>query len=147
MNRTTKWGIGSFLAALLAWFGLNRPANATPAAPSTRVMIAPTVAGNDSLIVTWTAPAPQGSAVDSYRVTIRTNGVVTVTAQPIVGTRFAMWLGSVPPGQTVLLAVTVAAHNAAGWGPESSPPATISYTGADLLPGAPTVTLQIKPVP
>jgi plastocyanin len=132
------WSLGSLFAALLVWLGLG--ARPVPAAPVVRA-----VAGADSLIVSWSAPANSGSAIDGYRVTVRSDGQSTGAPVTVPGLRFAWAIAGVAPGQTVTLTVTVEAHNAKGYGPPGA--ASLAYTAADLVPGAPAVQLQVKPTP
>lgn len=144
MGRKGKWSVGALLAALLVWLGIGT-AGAAPSAPVTGAALV--VAATDSLIVSWSAPANSGSAVDGYRVTIRSNGQIATTPASVGAgiTRFAWAIAGVQPGQTVTLAVSVEAHNAKGYGEAGT--ASVSYTATDLVPGAPTVQLQVKPVP
>jgi hypothetical protein len=113
----------------------------TPTAPT--VPAAPTgvsaVPGNGSATVSWTAPSNGGSAVTSYTVT----PFIGTTAQTPVTVS-----GSPPATSTTVLGLsngvaytfTVAASNAIGAGPASSPSAPVTPTTV----GPPTFVQQVN---
>ena len=77
---------------------------------------------NDTLIATWSAPAPGDSPIDQYQITITSNGDTSATPSPSTqtvsgATLTAYFTADSNPGWSV----TVQAHNAAGWGPSSTP--------------------------
>ena len=87
---------------------------------STSLPGAPTItgvsAGNRTLTVSWNPPAVTGnSAVSDYRVTL-TPGALTKLA---TGSESSATITLLTNGTTYT--ITVAAKNAAGWGPESGP--------------------------
>jgi hypothetical protein len=140
MNRKMKWSLGGLIAAILAFFGISS-AGAAPSAPKDLTLFV-----GDSLIVTWTAAPTTGSAVQDYRVTIKTNGQIANTPATVPASvlRFAWNILGVAPGQTVTLEACVEAHNTK-WGPAAC--GTTSYTVGDIAPGAVTIQLQVKPIP
>jgi Fibronectin type III domain len=66
--------------------------------------------------IRWTAPSPGNSVIDQYEV-MATGGGQTLTSY-VSGSTLADYL---TPQPADLLTVTVRAHNAAGWGPWSTP--------------------------
>lgn len=147
MNKKKAAGFMAVLAAFLAaLFGRGNPANAAPSAPARlTVAVAATAAGPDSVVVAWDAPPNTGSAVDAYRVTMFVNGQLAMTPASVGGgvARFAWAITGIAPGQTVTVLARVEAHNRKGWGPPGE--ASAPYTATDMIPGAPTVRLEIKP--
>ena len=96
-----------------------------PAAPSA-------VAGTGTAVVSWSAPAANGSAITGYRVT----PYIGSTAQPVqvfAGTATSQTLTGLTAGTAYTF--TVAATNGLGTGAPSAPSAAVTPYG---LPGAPT---------
>ncbi|MDQ1444150.1 MAG: hypothetical protein QOI20_614 [Acidimicrobiaceae bacterium] len=91
--------------------------------------------GGDTVIdVTWNAPASEGaSPVTGYTVWVRHNGSV-VTTDTVSGSTFADQITGLTNGLSY--DITVAAMNATGAGPESSPPVSATPSGK---PGQPTI--------
>ena len=102
-------------------------ADSTPSAPLTPFTIpaAPTIgvatAGNASASVAFTANGNGGAAIDQFRVTCNPGAVsATGSASPITVTGLSN-------GTTYTC--TAAAHNAAGWGPESASSNSVTPPG------------------
>jgi hypothetical protein len=71
----------------------------------------------DMLVVTWAAAVPGDSPIDQYRITINgSDGGGTFTRTVSGATLTASFSVSDNPDW----AITVQAHNAAGWGPSST---------------------------
>ncbi len=93
-------------------------------------------AGNAQVNLSWTAPASDGgAAISSYRITPYIGG----TAQTPIAT------GSAATSRTITgltngttYTFTVAATNAAGTGPDSSPSAALTPSAGPTVPGAPS---------
>lgn len=73
---------------------------------------------NDTLVVTWSAAVPGDSPVDQYQITITGSDGAGTFTQAVDGTTLTTYFTvDFVPNWTV----TVQAHNAAGWGPSSTP--------------------------
>ncbi len=73
---------------------------------------------NDTLVVTWSAAVPGDSPVDQYQITITGSDGAGTFTQTVGGTTLTTYFAvDFIPNWTV----TVQAHNAAGWGPSSTP--------------------------
>ena len=73
---------------------------------------------NDTLVATWSAAVPGDSPVDQYQITITgSDGAGTFTQVVDGSTLTTYFTVDFVPNWTV----TVQAHNAAGWGPSSTP--------------------------
>lgn len=73
---------------------------------------------NDTLVVTWSAAVPGDSPVDQYQITITGSDGAGTFTQTVDGTTLTTYFTvDFIPNWTV----TVQAHNAAGWGPSSTP--------------------------
>lgn len=93
-------------------------------------------AGNGQVSLTWTAPASDGGAsITSYRIT----PYIGATAQTPIATGSAA-TSRVITGLTngTAYTFTVAATNAAGTGPDSTPSAALTPSAGPTVPGAPT---------
>ena len=96
------------------------PATIPPSAPTNVVAswLNPDPSGPDTLNVNWQAAVPGNSPVDQYLVTITGSDGAGTFTQTVSGTTLTTYFTEDPtPNWTV----TVQAHNAAGWGPVSSP--------------------------
>lgn len=101
----------------------------------------------DTLVVDYTAPAPNGgSPITGYDVRIKMDNTLVKTIANPAGVMQAKWvIAGVGPSQTVQLVACGNARNAMGAGPESCSTA-LAYTGADLVPGQlQTITVTKKP--
>ncbi|HEV2454441.1 MAG TPA: fibronectin type III domain-containing protein, partial [Verrucomicrobiae bacterium] len=73
---------------------------------------------NDTLVVTWSAAVPGDSPVDQYQITITGSDGAGTFTQAVDGTTLTTYFTvDFVPNWTA----TVQAHNAAGWGPSSTP--------------------------
>lgn len=73
---------------------------------------------NDTLVATWSAAVPGDSPVDQYQITITGSDGAGTFTQTVDGTTLTTYFTvDFIPNWTV----TVQAHNAAGWGPASTP--------------------------
>ena len=72
----------------------------------------------DTLVATWAAAVPGNSPIDQYQITITGSDGAGTYTQPVSGTTLTTYFNvDYIPNWTV----TVQAHNAAGWGPSSTP--------------------------
>jgi len=72
----------------------------------------------DTLVATWSAAVPGDSPVDQYQITITGSDGAGTSTQTVSGTTLTTYFNvDYIPNWTV----TVRAHNAAGWGPLSTP--------------------------
>jgi hypothetical protein len=98
-------------------FGFNRPADpATPGQPD-GLALTHGAAGSGTLVVDWNPPR----RADNFRVSVQVAGEAQPKTFPLVSEDQTV-LTALPLGK--LLTVTVAAHNPAGYGEESSPATT-----------------------
>jgi hypothetical protein len=72
----------------------------------------------DTLVATWSAAVPGDSPIDQYQITITGSEGAGTSTQTVSGTTLTTYFNvDYIPNWTV----TLQAHNAAGWGPSSTP--------------------------
>lgn len=74
--------------------------------------------GPNTLVATWQAPDPGNSPIDQYQVTITNGDTAGTLTNSVSGTTLTAYFNV---DSNPSWSVTVQAHNAAGWGPSSTP--------------------------
>ena len=107
----------------------------TPAAPPSAPRSPTAVPGNSQVTVSWQAPTSTGgAAITSYRVTAAPGGA----SATVDGSTLSVTVTGLTNGTSYTF--TVAASNAAGASPASSPTAPVTPTGAPTAPTGVTAT-------
>ncbi len=99
------------------------PSTVVPSAPTgvSALWTAPQAAG-DTLAASWSAAVPGDSPIDQYEITVTVSDGGSAPPGPFTQTVSGSTLAvSFTVADTLDWSVTVHAHNAAGWGPQSTP--------------------------
>lgn len=99
-----------------------------PAAPTNVTAIA----GTNSAVVAWTAPAPHGGPVTSFTITPRLDTGASLASMSVTASTTSANIPNLPGGASISFAVV--ANNIYGTGPASTSPA-VSIQGAQAAPG------------